>query len=74
MVFDELKQSAREIEFLADPTAGQIKVGCAESFMAGLLPAIIEELSRTYPKITVYADYAEHATTEFQELRDRAPR
>ena len=24
MVFDELKQSAREIEFLADPTAGQI--------------------------------------------------
>src|SRR6266566_3619806 len=71
-VFDELKQSARDIEFLADPTAGQIKVGCAESFMAGLLPAIIERLSRCYPKIIVHADYAEHATMEFRELRDRS--
>jgi len=70
-VFDELKQSVREIEFLADPTAGQIKIGCAESFMAGFLPAIIEKLSRRYPKIVVHADYAEHATTEFRELRER---
>lgn len=71
MVFDELKQSARDIEFLADPTVGQVKVGCAESFMAGLLPAIIEKLSRDYPKVAVHADYAEHATTEFRELRNR---
>ena len=71
LVFDELKQSARDIEFLANPTAGEVRVGCAESFMAGLLPAIIEKLARDYPKIAVYADYAEHATTEFRELRDR---
>ncbi len=71
-VFDELKQSARDIEFLADPTVGQVKVGCSESFMAGLLPAIIEKLSRDYPKVVVHADYAEHATTEFRELRNRS--
>ena len=71
-VFDELTQSARDIEFLADPTAGEIKIGCAESFMAGLLPAIIEKLSRAHPKIVVHVDYAEHATTEFRELRDRS--
>jgi len=70
-VFDELKQSARDIEFLADPTTGLVKVGCAESFMAGLLPAIIEKLSRDHPKIIVHADYAEHVTTEFRELRER---
>src|SRR5712671_3816186 len=70
-VFDDLRQAAREIEFLADPTAGQINVGCAESFMAGLLPAIIERLSRRHPKIVVHAEYAQHATTEFRELRER---
>jgi DNA-binding transcriptional LysR family regulator len=71
VVFDELKESVREIAFLADPTAGQIKVGCAESFMAGFLPAIIEKLSRRHPKIIIHADYAQHATTEFRELRER---
>lgn len=71
-VFDDLTEAAREIEFLADPTAGQVKVGCAESFMAGLLPAIIQRLSRDHPKIVVHAEYAEHATTEFRELRDRS--
>jgi DNA-binding transcriptional LysR family regulator len=71
-VFDELKQSARDIEFLADPSTGLVKVGCAESFMAGLLPAIIEKLSSRHPKITVHADYAEHVTMEFRELRDRS--
>ena len=71
-VFDELKQSTRDIEFLADPTTGLVKVGCAESFMAGLLPEIIEKLSRGHPKVVVHADYAEHVTTEFRELRERS--
>jgi len=71
IVFDELKQSVREIESLADPTAGHVKIGCAESFMAGLLPAIIEKLSQRHPKVVIHADYAQHATTEFRELRER---
>jgi len=71
-VFDDLTEAAREIEFLADPTTGQVKVGCAESFMAGLLPAIIERLSHNHPTIAVHAEYAEHATTEFRELRERS--
>jgi DNA-binding transcriptional LysR family regulator len=71
MVFDELKQSVRDIEFLADPTAGQVKIGCSESFMAGLLPAIIAKLSQRHPKVVLHADYAESATTEFRELRER---
>jgi DNA-binding transcriptional LysR family regulator len=39
--------------------------------MAGLLPAVIERLSRRYPKIVVHAEYAQSATTEFHELRER---
>jgi DNA-binding transcriptional LysR family regulator len=70
-VFDELRQGVRDIECLADPTAGQVRIGCAESFMAGLLPAIIEELSLHYPKIVVHVEFAQHATTDFRELRER---
>jgi len=70
-VFDELRQGVRDIECLADPTAGQVRIGCAESFMAGLLPAIIEELSSHYPKIAVHVEFAQHATTDFRELRER---
>src|SRR5262245_10338343 len=57
VVFDELRQSVRDIEHLADPAAGHVRIGCAESFMAGLLPAIIGRLSRRHPKIVVSAEY-----------------
>ena len=33
--FDELKQSARDIAFLADPTVGELKIGCAEFDRSG---------------------------------------
>ncbi len=44
-IFDELRQGIRDIEFLADPTAGEVRIGCPESFAAGLVPAIIDRLT-----------------------------
>src|SRR5262245_5082497 len=37
-VFDELLQGIRDIESLADPSAGEVRVGCPETLTAGLLP------------------------------------
>ena len=34
-VFDELRQSVKEIEFLTDPTAGELRVGFSEVPAAG---------------------------------------
>src|SRR2546425_12076877 len=31
VVFDELRQGVKEIEFLADPTVGEVRIGCIES-------------------------------------------
>src|SRR5215475_317367 len=42
VVFDELKQGIRDIEFLADPTVGEVRIGCPESMVAGFVPAIID--------------------------------
>jgi DNA-binding transcriptional LysR family regulator len=70
VVFDELRQGIRDIEFLTNPAAGEIRVGCPES-LAFLSSAIIDRLSRRYPKVVVHILTAQPATLEFRELRER---
>jgi DNA-binding transcriptional LysR family regulator len=70
VVFDELRQGIRDIEFLTNPAAGEIRVGCPES-LAFLSSAIIDRLSRRYPEVVVHVLTAQPATLEFRELRER---
>lgn len=53
-VFDDLKQSIKQIEFLADPAAGELRLGCVEPVIIGILPAVIDRLSRRFPRIVVH--------------------
>jgi DNA-binding transcriptional LysR family regulator len=69
-VFDELKQSIRDIEFLADPTAGELKIGCPEA-IAAVLPPILESFSRQYPRVVLHVDQVNTATLELPGLRER---
>jgi DNA-binding transcriptional LysR family regulator len=71
VVFDELRQGIQDIEFLADPTVGEIRIASGEMLVAGLLPAVIDRLSRRYPQIVVRVVQAITATLEFRELRER---
>jgi DNA-binding transcriptional LysR family regulator len=75
VVFDELRQGIKDIEFLADPTAGEVRIACAEMPAAGLLPAAIERISRQYSRIVVrvvqLTPGAFTSGIEFHELRDR---
>lgn len=71
-VFDELRQGVREIEFMADPTAGQVRIGCNESLSAALLPAVIGRLSNQSPGVTVHViQMSRSITLEIRELRER---
>lgn len=71
-VFDELRQGVDEIAFLANPTAGEVRIGCNESLSAALLPAVIGRLSDQYPGLTVYVAQMSHPiTVEIRELRER---
>jgi DNA-binding transcriptional LysR family regulator len=72
VIFDELKQGMRDIEFLASPTAGEVRIGAPESLMAGFVPAIIEQLLRRYPKVSVSVIAAQPGEQEFRELRERS--
>ncbi len=72
VIFDELQQGFRDVAFLANPEAGDVTVGCPESLAAGFLPAVIERLSRDYPKVTVHVVTAQPGEQEFRELRERS--
>ena len=41
VVFDELKQSIRDIEFLSDPTTGELRIACVEGLWYRFLPEIM---------------------------------
>lgn len=52
-VFYELRQSVKDIEFLADPTAGEIRIGGTLPLVAGIIPAVAERLVRQHPRLII---------------------
>src|ERR1700676_4927104 len=58
-VFDDLRQGVKNIEFLADPAAGEVRIGCNPSVAAGFASAVIDRLSRRYPRIVFHVMAAE---------------
>jgi DNA-binding transcriptional LysR family regulator len=54
--FDELKQSSRDIEFLIDPTAGELKIGCSETLAATVLPPVAQRFIEKYPRAVLNMD------------------
>jgi DNA-binding transcriptional LysR family regulator len=69
-IFDDLRQSVKEIEFLADPTSGELRLGCPD-WTAGTVGVAIERLSRQYPRITFEVMSAGDGVTLLRELRSR---
>src|SRR6201981_2562028 len=50
-VFDELRQGVKSIESLADPTAGEVRIGSTAFLAASFVSALIDRLSRRHPRI-----------------------
>jgi len=49
--FDELRRGVKSIEFLADPTAGEVRIGNTAFLAASFVSALIDRLSRRHPRI-----------------------
>ena len=71
-IFDELREGIKELEFLTDPAAGELRVGSPETMNAGLLPAITERLAARHPRVILHVVQANTVTEEFRELRERS--
>jgi len=70
-VFDELKQSIKEIAFIADPTGGELRIGCTEPLAAAFLPAVIDKFSEQHPRVGFDVVAADPATLIERELGQR---
>ena len=51
--FDDLQRAVKNIEFLADPAGGSVRIGCNPFLTATFVSAVIDRLSRRYPRIIV---------------------
>lgn len=71
IIFDELKQGVEELEFLADPSVGSLRIGSTESVAAGMLPAIVERFCREHPGVHLDVAQAVISTLHYRELRER---
>jgi DNA-binding transcriptional LysR family regulator len=70
-VFDDLKQGVKELEFLADPTAGELSIGCTEPLAAGLVSVVVDRLLRRYPKAVFHVVTGDLVTLQSRELPQR---
>ncbi len=69
--FDELKQGIKDIEFLADPTRGELKIACGTAIATTIIPFVLERFAEKYPRVVVHFDDVASATRNLPELRDR---
>jgi DNA-binding transcriptional LysR family regulator len=52
---DEMQQGVRDIEFLSDPTAGELTIGCPEA-IAAILPPMLGTFFQQFPKAVLRVD------------------
>jgi DNA-binding transcriptional LysR family regulator len=70
-VLDELRQGAKDIAFLADPTTGELRIGCPESIAGGFLPMIIRKFASDHPGISLQVDLLTTPALDLPALRMR---
>jgi DNA-binding transcriptional LysR family regulator len=69
-VFDDLRQGVKHIAFLADPTAGELRIGTTTFLAASFVSALVDRLSRRHPRI-VFHLVTGYTETLHRELAER---
>lgn len=69
--FDELRQGVREIDFLVDPEAGEVRLACPES-IAAFLALVIEQITKRHPRMRFQVQVVTRTSDmDFPELHER---
>jgi DNA-binding transcriptional LysR family regulator len=68
--FDELRQGVKDIEFLADPTAGEVRIGGTGPLAASFISSIVDRLHRRYPRMVFHLATADAASLQ-RDLDER---
>jgi DNA-binding transcriptional LysR family regulator len=70
-VFDELRGSVKDIGFLKDPMAGELRIGSNEALAGGMLAAVLDRLSFQRPRIAFQIKLGDAAMLHYHDLRER---
>src|SRR3954471_17829924 len=68
--FDELRQGVKNIEFLANPATGELRIGSHHFLASSFVASVVDRLSRRYPRIVFHVLAAEHDVLQ-RQLSDR---
>jgi len=69
--FDEVKRGVRDIEFLTDPTRGEVRIGCAQRLSGAIMPQIVERFTQINPRVVLHIDELAPLTRDLSGLRER---
>jgi DNA-binding transcriptional LysR family regulator len=69
LIFDEVRQGVKEIEYLSDPARGEVRIGVTEP-NASMLARVIARLSQRYPNISYQVEVSD-TTSMMRFLRER---
>jgi DNA-binding transcriptional LysR family regulator len=70
VVFDELQQGVKDIQFLADPTAGELRIGASIAIAGGFVASLVSRLSQRHPRLA-FQILATDTATAYRALLDR---
>ena len=68
--FDELRQGIRDIEFLADPATGEVRIGCPGNLSSTLMLQIAERFMQKCPRVLLHVDMVQNPQ-DLPGLHDR---
>jgi DNA-binding transcriptional LysR family regulator len=69
--FDELRQAVKDIEALANPSGGEVRIGTTAPLAASFVSAVVDRLVRRYPRM-VFQIVIGAATDLQRSLHDRS--
>ena len=70
IAFDELRQAVRQIECLADPRVGEIRIGCSVVLAESFVATVVNRFSQRYPRVT-FQLLAEESGLIYSALEER---
>jgi DNA-binding transcriptional LysR family regulator len=53
-MFDELQQGVRDIASLADPTAGEVRMGGSEHTVSAIYSPVVQRFAAQYPRMSFH--------------------
>jgi DNA-binding transcriptional LysR family regulator len=69
-VFDELRCGVQDMQFLSDPTSGEVRIGAPEPVSAAIVAPIVSRMSQQHPRMS-FRVIAGDTETLLREMRGR---